>query len=145
MSKPFATLEADAEQWYRDNMEKPIVSKGAFVDDVTALYAPPFAYLDLQGAVPLHNARQMRDFIQGFSNWLDGAPGWNAAVVDIQARALNDTAMALVAEWRFEDRSGKPITEGDTVQYFYLLSKQTGAWKVVGEATISAKTRVALE
>jgi hypothetical protein len=121
-----------------------IVARGAFVDGVTELYSPPFTFLDLPGEIPVSNQEEAGALIQGFANWLGGSPGWSAAVIGIQTQALNDTAMMLVAEWRIQDRSGKPITEGDTVQYFYLLSKQTGVWKVVGEGTVSAKTRIAL-
>ena len=142
MSKPLAALEADAEQWYRDNMVNSILSRGDFVDNVSALYSPPFTYLELEGEIPLRDDNETRGFIQGFSDWLDESPGWQAEVVGIQTQALNNTAMVLVAEWRIQDGAGKPITESDTVQYFYMLSKQSGAWKVVGEGTVSAKTRI---
>ncbi len=144
MSNSLATLESEAAQWYRNNMLKPIAGKTAFVDEVSALYSPPFTYLELDGEIPLTDDNAAREFIQGFSDWLDESPGWSAEVVDIQTQALNDSAMLLVAEWRLLDAEGKPITEGDTAQFFYTLSKRAGVWGIVGEATVSAKTRVNL-
>ena len=142
MSDSLAALEADAEQWYRLNMLKPIAAKNAFVDEVTALYAPPFTYLDLDGEIPLSDAKSTRDFIQGFSDWLDESPDWTAEVIEIQTKALNDSAMILIADWCLRDSDGKPITDSEIAQYFYILSRQTGEWKVVGEATVSAKKRI---
>ena len=135
-------LEADAEQWYRLNMIDPITTKKTFVDQVAALYAPPFTYLDLDGEILLSDAKSTNDFIQGYSDWLDESPGWTAEVIGIQTKALNATAMILIADWCLKDSGGKPITEGEIVQYFYMLSKQTGEWKVVGEVTVSAKKPV---
>ena len=63
-------------------------------------------------------------------------------LIEIQTKALNDTAAILIADWCFKDSDGKPTTDGEIAQYFYMLSKQTGVWKVVGEVTVSAKKRI---
>ena len=142
MPDSLANLEVDAEQWYRVNMIEPIASKKAFVDQVTNLYSPPFTYLELDEEIPLSDAKSTRDFIQGFSDWLDESPGGTAEVIEIQTKALNDTAAILIADWCFKDSDGKPTTDGEIAQYFYTLSKQTGVWKGVGEVTVSAKKRI---
>ena len=53
--------------------------------------------------------------------------------------------MVLVAEWRIVDSEGKSVSDGETIQYFYMLSRRDGTWQVVGEGTVSAKTRVELK
>ena len=145
MSNAFAELEADAAEWYRNNMYKLIADGGNFVDDVVKLYAPPFTYLDLEGEIPLTGQQETTEFIQSFSDWLDESPGWRAELAGIQTQALNDTGMVLVAEWRIVDSEGKSVSDGETIQYFYMLSRRDGTWQVVGEGTVSAKTRVELK
>jgi hypothetical protein len=43
-----STIEADVERWYREHFEQPIAGKQAFVDAISAAYAPPMRYLDLE-------------------------------------------------------------------------------------------------
>jgi hypothetical protein len=137
------TIEAEVERWYRDSFEKPIAGKKQpFVEAVAAVYAWPMRYLDLDGEIMLGDAAGAKAFIQGFSDWLDSAPGWTARVARIQVRALNASAAALVVDWQLHDAQGKSLAGGDPAQYFYMASKHAGGWKVVSEATVMAETRI---
>jgi len=142
MTSQPSTIEADVERWYRERFEQPIAGKQAFVDAVSAAYAPPMRYLDLEDELLLGDAAAARDFIQGYSDWLDAAPGWTAQVVRIQVRALNAAAAAMVVDWRLHDAHGKSLTAGDLVQYFYMVAKHADGWKVVSEAAVMAEGRV---
>ena len=142
MGEALFDIETGAEQWYRANLAGPILDKGAFIDAVSACYQPGFTYVDLEGEIPLTTESKVNEFIQGFSDWLDESPGWNADLVEVQTQALNEFGCLLVAEYRLTNADGRSVAEGDTVQYFYVLAKKADGFKVISEGTVAAKTRI---
>ena len=144
MTQTHAELRSELVSWYQHAFA-PIVKKEPFSEPCSEAYAAPLHYLDLDEELLLGDVAAVRAFLQGFNDWREESPDSSAEIARVQVQKLNDAAAILVADWRFNDPDGTPLAHCDPVQYFYLLSKQDAGWRIVGEATVGADTRIDLE